>query len=172
MSVVTQGRRDYSNSKGNESARRFVDACRAIGYETRKSSREEDIYDHIDYWVKRRNHKNDVVESGVDVKGGNHPECVWVEFKNVLGDKGWMYGEAEFIAFDIPEIGGFAVVTRRDLADYAELVVEETFVEKKDAYRKLYQRAGRQDVISLLYLEDLKQIKSYKVLRYGRQFLS
>lgn len=168
MSVVTQGRRDYSNRQGNESARRFVEACRAIGYETRKSTREEDIYDHIDYWVKRRNHKNDVVESGVDVKGGNNPECVWVEFKNVLGEKGWMYGEAEFIAFDIPEIGGFAVVTRRDLADYAELVVEETFVEKKDAYRKLYQRAGRQDVISLLYLEDLKQIKSYKVLRYAR----
>jgi len=167
MSVVSQGRREYSNRQGNESARRFVEACQSIGYETRKSTREEDIYDHIDYWVKRRNYKNDPIESGVDVKGGNHPECVWVEFKNVNGDKGWMYGEAEFIAFDIPEVGGFVVVLRKDLAAYAELVVERTFVDKKNAYRKFYQRAGRQDVISLLYLEDLKQLKSYKVLKYA-----
>ena len=167
MSVVSQHRRTYSNQQGNESARRFVDACRAIGYETRKSTREEDIYDHIDYWVKRLNHKNDVVESGVDVKGGNHPHCVWVEFKNVIGKKGWMYGEAEFIAFEMPEENGFVVVRRKELADYAELVVEETFVPKAEAYRKLYQRAGRQDVISLLYLDDLKELKSYKVLRYA-----
>ena len=167
MSFVTKGRREYSNRQGNESVRRFIDACRAIGYETRKSSREEDIFDHIDYWVKRRNYKNEQIESGVDVKGGNSPECVWIEFKNVNGDNGWMYGEAEFIAFEMPEENGFVVVRRQELADYAELVVEETFVPKAEAYRKLYQRAGRQDVISLLYLDDLKELKSYKVLRYA-----
>ena len=167
MSVVTQRRRDYSNRQGNESARLFVDACRAIGYETRKSTREEDMYDHIDYWVKRKNHRNEDIESGVDVKGGNHPHCVWVEFKNVIGKKGWMYGEAEFIAFEMPEENGFIVVRRKELADYAELVVEKTFVPKAEAYRKLYQRAGRQDVISLLYLDDLKELKSYKALRYA-----
>lgn len=167
MSVVTQRRRDYSNRQGNESARLFVDACRAIGYEARKSTREEDMYDHIDYWVKRKNHRNEDIESGVDVKGGNHPHCVWVEFKNVIGKKGWMYGEAEFIAFEMPEENGFIVVRRKELADYAELVVEKTFVPKAEAYRKLYQRAGRQDVISLLYLDDLKELKSYKALRYA-----
>jgi len=167
MSFVTKGRREYSNRQGNESVRRFIDACRVIGYETRKSSREEDIFDHIDYWVKRRNYKNEQIESGVDVKGGNSPECVWIEFKNVNGDNGWMYGEAEFIAFEMPEENGFVVVRRQELADYAELVVEETFVPKAEAYRKLYQRAGRQDVISLLYLDDLKELKSYKVLRYA-----
>jgi len=167
MSVVTQRRRDYSNRQGNESARLFVDACRAIGYEARKSTREEDMYDHIDYWVKRKNHRNEDIESGVDVKGGNHPHCVWVEFKNVIGKKGWMYGEAEFIAFEMPEENGFVVVRRKELADYAELVVEKTFVPKAEAYRKLYQRAGRQDVISLLYLDDLKELKSYKALRYA-----
>jgi len=167
MSVVSHHRRTYSNQQGNESVRRFLDACNAIGYETRKASKEEDIYDHIDYWVKRRNYKNEKIESGVDIKGCNHPECIWIEFKNVNGNKGWMYGKADFIAFDIPEIGGFAVVLRSQLAEYAELVVEETFVSKEEATRKLYQRAGRQDVISRLHLEDLQKIKSYKVLLYA-----
>jgi hypothetical protein len=167
MSVVSQHRRTYSNQQGNESVRRFLDACNAIGYETRKASRKEDIYDHIDYWVKRRNYNNEKIESGVDIKGCNHPECVWIEFKNVNGNKGWMYGKAEFIAFDIPEIGGFAVVQRKDLAEYAERVVEMVFVSKSEATRKLYQRAGRQDVISRIHLEDLQKIKSFKLLRYA-----
>ena len=167
MSVVTQHRRTYSNQQGNDAARRFVDACRSIGYETRKSTREEDMYDHIDYWVKRRGLKGEVIESSFDVKGCNHPECIWIEFKNVNGNNGWMYGKADFIAFDLPEEGGFVIVLRKDLAEYAEAVVEMVFVSKAEATRKLYQRAGRQDVISRLHLEDLKKIKSYKLLRYA-----
>jgi len=167
MSVVSQHRRTYSNQQGNDAARRFVDACKAIGYSVKKSTREEDIYDHIDYWVTRRDHYGEIKLSGVDVKGCNHPECVWVEFKNVNGDKGWMYGKAEFIAFDIPEIGGFAIVLRQQLAEYAERVVEMVFVSKNEATRKLYQRAGRQDVISRIHLEDLQKIKSFKLLRYA-----
>jgi len=167
MSQVSQKRRQYSNQQGNEAVRRFIDACGAIGYSVKKSTREEDIYDHIDFWVLRKNHYGESKLSGVDVKGCNHPECIWVEFKNVNGNKGWMYGKADFIAFDIPEIGGFAVVLRSQLAEYAELVVEETFVSKEEATRKLYQRAGRQDVISRLHLEDLQKIKSYKVLLYA-----
>jgi hypothetical protein len=167
MRYVSAHRRKYSQEEGDKAANKFVKACEAIGYKARKSTDKEDMYDHIDYWVKRKNHRNEDIESGVDVKGGNHPHCVWVEFKNVIGKKGWMYGEAEFIAFEMPEENGFVVVRRKELADYAELVVEETFVPKAEAYRKLYQRAGRQDVISLLYLDDLKELKSYKVLRYA-----
>ena len=127
-----------------------------------KSDRDTDIYDHIDYFVARIND-----ETSVDVKGGNHPSTIWVEFKNVHGNEGWLYGKAEYIAFDMPELGGFVMVGRRELARLSEKIVEPVFVTKQEATRKYYQRAGRQDVISRLELDDIKKLVSFKILKYA-----
>lgn len=159
---ISQGRRNYSNQVGDMTAQRFVEACEAIGYACEKSDRNTDIYDHIDYFVTRLNGT-----TSVDVKGGNHPNTIWVEFKNVNGDKGWMYGKAEYIAFDMPELGGFVMVRTKELARLAEKIVEPVFVTKQEATRKYYQREGRQDVISRLELPDLQKLVSYKILKYA-----
>jgi hypothetical protein len=101
------------------------------------------------------------------VKGGNHPNTIWVEFKNVNGDAGWMYGKAEYIAFDMPEMGGFVMVRTNELRNLCEAIVEPVFVTKQEATRKFYQRDGRQDVISRLELQDLQTLVSFKVLNYA-----
>jgi len=160
--MVSNERRQYSNQIGDITAQRFVEACQAIGYSCEKSDRNTDIYDHIDYFVTRINGK-----TSVDVKGGNHPDTIWVEFKNVNGDAGWMYGKAEFIAFDMPELGGFVMVRTSELRTLCEKIVEPVFVTKQEATRKFYQRAGRQDVISRLQLADIKSLKSFKLLNYA-----
>lgn len=160
--MISKERRQYSNQVGDLTAQRFVDACNAIGYTCMKSDRDTDIYDHIDYFVARVND-----ETSVDVKGGNHPSVIWVEFQNVNGDKGWLYGKAEYIAFDMPELGGFVMVGRKELARLSEKIVEPTFVTKQEATRKYYQRAGRQDIISRLELEDLQKLVSFKILKYA-----
>ena len=100
--MVTNSRRRYSKQQGDLSEKRFIQACEKVGYEVKKSTVKEDIYSHIDYWVKRRGDWY-----GVDVKGNRHPKTIWVEFQNVRGKTGWLHGEAEFIAFDIAEEGGF-----------------------------------------------------------------
>jgi hypothetical protein len=160
--MISNERRQYSNQVGDITAKRFVEACEAIGYACTKSDRNTDIYDHIDYFVTRQND-----ETSVDVKGGNHPNTIWVEFKNVNGDHGWLYGKAEFIAFDMPELGGFVMVRTSELARLAENIVEPVFVTKHEATRKYYRRAGRKDVISRLELDDLQQLVSFKVLKYA-----
>lgn len=160
--MVSKERRQYSNQVGDITAQRFVEACYAIGYTCEKSDRNTDIYDHIDYFVTRASSK-----TSVDVKGGNHPDTIWVEFKNVNGDAGWMYGKAEFIAFDMPELRGFVMVRTKELRELCEQIVEPVFVTKQEATRKFYQRAGRQDIISRLQLEDIKKLKSYKLLTYA-----
>jgi len=90
-----------------------------------------------------------------------------VEFKNVKGDNGWMYGKAEYIAFDMPEVGGFVMVRTQELARLCEKIVEPVFVTKQEATRKYYQREGRQDVISRLELQDIQRLISFKVLNYA-----
>lgn len=160
--MVSKERRQYSNQVGDITAQRFVEACEAIGYSCEKSDRNTDIYDHIDYFVTRLQGT-----TSVDVKGGNHPNTIWVEFKNVNGDAGWMYGKAEYIAFDMPEVGGFVMVRTGELRNLCEAIVEPIFVTKKEATRKFYQREGRQDVISRIELQDLQTLVSFKILNYA-----
>lgn len=160
--MISRERRDYSAQVGNMTEKRFVEACEAIGYACEKTDRNTDIYDHIDYFVTRLNGT-----TSVDVKGGNHPNTIWVEFKNVRGDAGWLYGKAEYIAFDMPELGGFVMVSRKQLVELCEEIVEPKFTTKENATRRWYQRDGRQDIISRLELADVERLVSFKVLKYA-----
>jgi len=160
--MVSNERRNYSRQQGDLSEKRFIEACVAISYEVKKATAQEDMYSHIDYWVKR-----DGKWEGVDVKGNRHPKTIWVEFKNVRGKEGWLNGLAEFIAFDIAEEGGFVVVRRQELLDWCKENVSSEFVTKAKAHRNLYQREGREDVLTKLHLEDIKELKSFKLLRYA-----
>ena len=104
---------------------------------------------------------------GVDVKGNNLPDEIWCEFKNVQGNPGWMYGGSNIIAFDLPEEGGFSIVSTKELREYCELNVPEEFVgHKSKAYKKMYSRKDRHDVITKLNLGDLKSMLSYRVWKY------
>ena len=166
--MVSNARRRSSHRIGYLAELRFVRAARAKGLLVTKSSRNEDVNEHIDYWLAM-----DIAGSkwGVDVKGGNLPDEIWVEFKNVGGNPGWMYGGATIIAFDMPEEGGFSVVDREELAFFCEKHVANEFVtDKKDAYLKRYTRKDRADVISILKLHDIKSLVSYRVWEYNKEY--
>ena len=138
-----------------------------MGLHVTKSSSKEDINDHVDYWLAY----NGNGKWGVDVKGNNLPDEIWVEFMNVRGNDGWLYGKADIIAFDIPEEGGFSVVDREDLKVFCELNVEDSFVTSKaDAVLKKYRRRDRLDIITRLNLLILRSLKSYRVWPYFRDY--
>lgn len=160
--MVSQDRRDYSWNEGRNSEKKFKESCERVGYSVRKSSKEDDIDKHIDFYITRTNG----TFTSVDVKGGNHPETIWIELKNVLGKVGWLFGKAEFIAFDMSEVNGFCMVRRTDLIRLVEEEVDAKFVGKYDAYKKLYQRKNRFDVLTKLHLSDIKQCRSFKILPY------
>ena len=108
---------------------------------------------------------------GVDVKGNNLPDEIWVEFKNVRGNPGWLYGGATIIAFDMPEEGGFSIVDRQELAFFCEKHVSDEFVtNKKDAYLKRYTRKDREDVISILNYRISELLQSYRVWEYNKDY--
>jgi hypothetical protein len=113
---------------------------------------------HVDFW------HGDI---GVDVKGNNLPDEIWVEFKNVRGEPGWVFGEATYIAFDIPELHGFALVERQELQNYCHQNVDFSgLVAKQDAYKRCYQRKDREDLITKLILQDLQELNSFTITEY------
>ena len=165
---TSQARRRYSNSTGRMAEVRFQRSARAKGLFVTKSSRNEDMHQHIDYWLAMSESGS---RWGVDVKGNNLPDEIWCEFKNVAGNPGWMYGGATIIAFDMPEEGGFSIVDREELALFCEKNVKhEAVTDKKNAYLKRYTRKDRQDVITILKLHDIKTLVSYRVWEYDQNY--
>ena len=162
-------RRRYSNATGRVAEVRFARAARNKGLLVGHAREEDDRHKHIDYWLAMN---RDGKRWGVDVKGNNLPDEIWVEFKNVNGDPGWLYGGATIIAFDMPEEGGFSIVDRDELAFFCEKHVRNEKVDdKRYAYLKKYTRKGRQDVITMLKLHDIKALMSYRVREYDQRCL-
>ena len=164
---ISNERRKYSSTTGRVAEIRFVRAARNKGLLVTKSSHTEDMHEHIDYWLAIKSGG----KWGVDVKGNNLPDEIWVEFKNVLGNDGWLYGGASIIAFDMPEEGGFSIVDREELAFFCEKHVKDEFVQnKREAYLKKYTRRDRLDVITILKLHDIKSLVSYRVWEYDKNY--
>lgn len=128
----------------------------------RKATNDQDLFDHIDFFDE---------EGSVDVKGNNLPEEIWLEFKNVRGNAGWMYGRADWISFDLPELGGFVTVLRKNLLEYALNVTDMSeLVPKHKAYKKLYRRKDREDLITIVTINDLAEVDSFHIRPYARSF--
>ena len=96
-------------------------------------------------------------------------EWTWVELHGVRPhDKGWLYGEANLIAFETRD--RFLIVKRLDLISlvhrYVNLDIRANFA--KEAQYKVYQRKGRADEITLIETDKLKEIlyKEWKKLDF------
>jgi hypothetical protein len=76
----------------------------------------------------------------------------YVELRNVLGKNGWLYGQADFIVFETRQ--WWLVVKRNDLVKFIEGAVWGETTETPQPY-KLYQREGRQDLMTIVPTVDL-----------------
>ena len=91
-------------------------------------------------------------------------ETIWIEYKNVKGQDGWLFGSADFIAFEREK--DFVVVNRKDLIKLCKfLVYEKRFVNSaKDALYKMYTRQDRKDVLTRIKISDVLELSSTYVL--------
>ena len=113
-----------------------------FGVQPIESTKEEDMFSHWDF--KIQGYKYDAKSKKMTSVDGK--KYIWVEFRNVRGRKGWLFGEADFIAFDF---GAFWVVAGRKKlleaikprVDWDTMINE---VDKKVPW-KMYSREGRED---------------------------
>ena len=132
------------------------------------ASLEEDTKDHVDFWWI----KLDGERVGVDVKGMRRKsrydlrpnnDITWLEFKNVLGEPGWLYGKAKYFAFR--RIGLTVFVDREKLVSYAEnLVRGKQVVSVRPTLCGIpYTRArwGRNDITMMVSLDDIQSLADF-----------
>jgi len=134
--------------------------AKSRNYDIKKASSKEDRIDHFDYHFKKEDK-----EIKVEVKAmkrisraddNGQDEWIWVEFKNVQGNLGWLYGKADYVAFELQDC--FLFVNREDLVKVSENVVDLSEIVKKpfEARRKGYHRRSRPDeLVSMIHLSDI-----------------
>jgi hypothetical protein len=156
--MISKDRYNYSISVGNKAENKFKDLMISRGNTCIESTREQNIYNHIDFFV------NDIP---VDVKGARHLETIWLEKKNVHGNKGWLEGDSKYIVFDVEELNSFCIYKTKDLLDYISNIKD--VAESKKDYLKLYTRQGRKDILVKVKYKHIKHLEIQKInYNYGR----
>lgn len=166
-------------SEGKEVEQRFVqDFLNA--FSSVKSSdvimatKYEDMYKHIDVKI--------VINGDVysyDVKGQkkvnrsdeNYDSSIcWLEFINVKQDYGWMYGKANYIAFE--QSDSWLIVDREELLKFIKTKIDDftIYYHTKRLY-KFYSREklyNKPDLMTLAKLEDVRKInKTFEIPKQG-----
>ena len=151
------GRHSLEFKNGLNAETLFRKIGMAQGYDIVKASSHENMYDHIDYHVTVGNKV-----FSVDVKARKKTSrsdrnfddtYTWVEFKNVRGDDGWLYGKADKIVFE--QSDSFWLVDRKSLLAYClDRVLKIHVDNSRDAAYRYYTRKGRKDLLSRIVLKD------------------
>ena len=129
--------------------------------EIKNAKRRENIQKHIDKYIT-----DDVGTWSVDIKARKktrrsdnnaQDDWIWIEFQNVRGNTGWLYGEADCIAFETQD--NFVIVKKDSLIEYVEGAVDmgKSVKYSGEAKYKTYRRAGRNDLLTMVELSEIKK---------------
>lgn len=150
---------------GKTGEKEFVEfAENTLGWGIRESSRKEDMFDHIDFWLDIEGQ-----EFSVDVKGFKNSTrngLILVELLNVRGDLGWLYGKADFIAFKTYD--DWLMVDRLELVNlvHRKMKIDSVsdLIEENRAYAnncmapKWWRRKSRKDAITNILLTEVEKM--------------
>ena len=152
---VSKGRLEQCKKDGDYFEALFKSRVEYLGLTFKQSSQQDDWYRHIDCYVDGY---------GVDVKGNRHLETIWLEVTNVNGNKGWLRGEAYYVAMHIAELDKFSVYLREELLNHIKENTTEYTEDKRD-YNKFYTRSkwGKKDILVKYRYEDIKYLEVKKI---------
>jgi len=120
------------------------------------ASKEENINGHWD--VASNGIKYDVKAMKKMARKDQEPtdRIHFIELRNVHGLLGWVYGDANYIAFETRAY--WIVVKRTNLVYFVERITDkQPFSDRPKPYQ-LYQRNGRKDIMTIVPTMDLLAI--------------
>ena len=95
---------------------------------------------HVDFILTAKNN----IKYLVDVKAAKKSsrsdsavsdELVWIEFKNVAGNKGWLYGAADYIAFE--RESDFIITSRLNLITLCDRLVNKSLKTQTSSIKSI-----------------------------------
>lgn len=120
------------------------------------SNKSQDIIEHWDVSFGKIK---------IDVKGlkkinrydiSTNENFHWIEIKGITGHLGWLYGEADYFAFETNKY--WIIVCKHELQNFIKINTIKEYRNKEPYY--LYTREGRKDIMTLITSLDLCSISS------------
>ncbi len=152
-----------SLAMGRRAEEEFARIAARLGWTVTPAPKEADIHEHWDFEIEKDGYKRRVEVKAMKREARNddglQSQWVWIEFRNVRGEAGWLFGKANWIAFETED--SFVIVDRHDLYQLVRKVVDRDAKVKsaRDAKYKTYTRVGRPDQIAQVQLSDIQKIK-------------
>ena len=102
--------------------------------------------------------------------GDVQDKYVWLEIKNTSGGEGWLYKEADFVAFEREE--DFIMIKKKYPQNLVEDLVDlETFVANaQDCLYKAYTRKDRKDLLTMIQMSDLLIFPHIKICKGSNEY--
>ena len=152
-------------ARGNAVERVFLEVLKRKDPKAHISNLQEDSLNKIDIISPEHGHYD--VKSRKKTSRRNksvQDDLVWIEYQNVRGFRGWLFGDADFIAFE--RENDFVVIPRKDLVKVCKLLVDEKrfVLESKYALYKMYQRKGRKDLLTMIKMSDILGLDSVEIM--------
>lgn len=162
------GGQQYATNKTNEmgelAEKKFSIFCSKYNYmKLRNATKYEEIVYHYDY-VLQINLKNEYEYYRIEVKSmkskkrgqKQDPNIIFLEYNNIDGGIGWLYGNADYIAFEQNKF--FILFPRIDLLKFAECKRKKIkTVKDSGIINTLYSRRNRKDLIGCFSLNEIKE---------------
>ena len=144
---------------GQNAENSFSSCAEKKGFKVIKSSFNDEM-NHIDFYLE----SNNGLKVSVDIKSRKkinrqdavvNDDLTWIEFKNVQGRNGWLYGKADFICFEREK--DFVMVNRQSLSKLCEKLVDTSLINVHNSMPLYtgYQRKNRKDLLSLIKITDI-----------------
>jgi hypothetical protein len=136
----------------------FVTLMSSKGWQVEPSTTQQNMIEHFDYIIAKDDRvlKIEVkAEKRISSRDENtQSEWVWIEFQAVNGSPGWLYGNADYIAFQ--RDGVFHFANREKLVEVAEKLTKMEYVSRSvDAKYRYYRRFKRNDLLTLIQFSDI-----------------
>ena len=136
--------------KGIKAEFEFDKFAKELGLLPVKSSRHEDMFHHIDYWITIGE-----ARFSVDVKAfkrSTQNGKILIELLNVRGEYGWLYGKSDFIAFQTED--DWLMVERKKL----ETMVNDKMGISKPSELKHSNKSSFKDCMSPLWYRRYQRL--------------
>ena len=165
------GRKDHKEyiKRGTATENLLADEAIRRGYRVKVASSQQNMYDHIDLILTKGDKKFTVDvkgrRTGTDKSKGFDDLWTVVEFKNTIGNPGWLYSKSDYIVFERKE--DFVFADTQQLKKMCEEVVDLTnkVASFRNANYKVWGRSyqGKKDLIS--------RIEMFKIIELDKTFI-
>lgn len=176
--------------KESEYTALFAKKIRARGWQFTESSKQENMFHHIDGYVTVYNGTKAISTFSVELKGDKYRSrrlngrkdclCQYIEFINVNGDIGWLFGRSHYIVVLSEDQDKFYMIPRTDMIKFSEKLFGINFSNKtsvdlikqeldslpkdmwvnssENSHHKLFTRESRNDVVTQISMDEVASL--------------